>query len=52
MDVNIVRVEFEGFPTAGTYRGHTDMRRHLITGRSTWAEGACEPFDFLLPGIG
>lgn len=50
MDVDITRIEPEGFPTAGTYRGHTDMRQHLITGRSTWAEGACEPVDFFTAG--
>lgn len=50
MDIDIIRIEFEGFPTAGTYRGHTDMRQHLITGRSTWAEGACEPVDFFSAG--
>lgn len=50
MDVDVTRIEFEGFPTAGTYRGHTDMRQHLITGRSTWAEGACEPVDFFTAG--
>ena len=46
MDAGITRVEFEGFPAAGTYQGLTEMRQHLITGRSTWAEGACEPVDF------
>lgn len=50
MDVDITRIEFEGLPTAGTYRGHTDMRQHLISGRSTWAEGACEPVDFFTAG--
>ena len=46
MDSNIIRVEPEGFPTAGTYRGLAEMRKHLMIGRSTWAEGACEPVDF------
>ena len=46
MDADITRIEPEGFPTAGTYQGHSAMRQHLITGRSTWAEGACEPVDF------
>ncbi|MXV16466.1 nuclear transport factor 2 family protein [Hufsiella ginkgonis] len=50
MDADITRIEPEGFPTAGTYRGHTDMRQHLITGRSTWAEGGCEPVDFIAAG--
>lgn len=50
MDADITRIEPEGFPTAGTYRGHTAMRQHLNTGRSTWAEGACEPVDFYTAG--
>ena len=50
MDADITRIEPEGFPTAGTYRGQADMRQHLITGRSTWAEGACEPVDFFTAG--
>lgn len=50
MDSNIFRIEFEGFPAAGTYRGLTEMRQHLINGRSTWAEGTCEPVDFITAG--
>lgn len=50
MNIDIIRIEFEGSPTAGNYRGHTDMRQHLIAGRSTWAEGACEPVDFFPAG--
>lgn len=50
MAVNIIRIEPEGFPTAGVYRGHTDIRQHLITGRSTWADGGCEPVDFFAAG--
>lgn len=44
---DIMRIEPEGFPTAGIYRGHADMRKHLMTGRSTWAEGSCEPIGFM-----
>src|SRR6218665_3164398 len=50
MDEDITRIEFEGFPNSGTYRGHTERRQHLIKGRSTWAEGACEPVDFFAAG--
>lgn len=42
-DPEIVRVEPEGFATAGTYRGRAAVRAHLASGRGTWAEGACEP---------
>lgn len=50
MHSDIVRIEPEGFPTAGTYRGHTEMRQHLKSGRSTWAEGSCDPVNFFVSG--
>ncbi len=50
MDSKIVRIEPEGFPTAGTYRGQAAMRAHLYKGRNTWAEGACVPVDFITAG--
>ncbi|UYL07233.1 nuclear transport factor 2 family protein [Bdellovibrio sp. SKB1291214] len=40
---DIVRVEPEGFPSSGIYRGLDQMKVHLAQGRSTWAEGSCEP---------
>ena len=49
-DPQIVRVEPEGFPTAGTYRGSADVQAHVRTGRATWAEGTCEPEKFLVNG--
>lgn len=49
-DPRIVRVEPEGFPTAGTYRGIVDVQEHVRTGRATWAEGSCEPEKFLVKG--
>lgn len=49
-DPEIVRVEPEGFPTAGTYRGIPDVLEHLKKGRGTWAEGTCEPEKFLESG--
>ena len=42
-DQEIVRIEPEGFPTAGTYRGIPEVQEHITKGRSTWAEGACVP---------
>src|SRR3954471_18802788 len=49
-DPQIVRIEPEGFPTAGTYRGIAEVQEHVRTGRGTWAEGSCEPEKFLING--
>jgi len=49
-DPEIVRVEPEGFPTAGTYRGIEEIREHVTKGRGTWAEGTCDPEQFLEKG--
>ena len=49
-DPQIVRIEFEGFPTAGTYRGSAEVQEHVAQGRGTWAEGTCEPEKFLTHG--
>ncbi|HEY2780173.1 MAG TPA: nuclear transport factor 2 family protein [Steroidobacteraceae bacterium] len=49
-DPEIVRVEPEGFPTAGTYRGIAEVQEHVTKGRGTWAEGTCEPERFLVNG--
>lgn len=49
-DPQIMRVEPEGFPTAGTYRGIAEVQEHVRTGRGTWAEGSCEPEKFLVKG--
>jgi len=49
-DPGIVRVEPEGFPTAGTYRGITEVQEHVSKGRGTWAEGSCEPEKFFVNG--
>ena len=38
-DPQIVRIEPEGFPTAGTYRGIAEVQEHITKGRGTWAEG-------------
>ena len=46
----IVRIEPEGFPTAGTYRGVAEIKEHLVKGRGTWAEGTCDPEEFLENG--
>ena len=49
-DPEIVRIEPEGFPTAGTYRGIAEVQAHITKGRGTWAEGTCEPEQFLTNG--
>jgi uncharacterized protein len=45
-DPQIVRIEPEGFPTAGTYRGIADVQAHMTKGRGTWAEGPASPSNF------
>ena len=49
-DPEIVRIEPEGYETAGTYRGITEVQQHVRKGRGTWAEGSCEPEKFLENG--
>ena len=49
-DPEIERVEFEGSPTGGTYRHLESVKDHVKQGRSTWAEGACEPTHFAAAG--
>jgi ketosteroid isomerase-like protein len=49
-DPRIVRVEPEGFATAGTCRGIADVRENVAKGRGTWAEGSCDPEKFLVNG--
>jgi ketosteroid isomerase-like protein len=49
-DPEIVRIEPEGFPTAGTYRGIAQVQAHVAKGRGTWAEGTCDPERYLENG--
>ena len=49
-DPEIVRIEPDGFPTAGTYRGIAQVQQHVTTGRGTWAEGTCDPEKYLQNG--
>lgn len=49
-DPQIVRIEFEGTPSGGTYHGIEAVREHVAQGRSTWAEGSCEPTNFVISG--
>ena len=50
LDPQIVRIELEGLPSAGTYRGISEVQEHVTKGRGTWAEGSCEPEKFLEHG--
>jgi ketosteroid isomerase-like protein len=47
LDPQIVRIEPEGFPTVGNYRGIAEVQEHVMKGRGTWAEGTCQPEKFL-----
>lgn len=47
-DPQIVRIEPEGFPTSGTYRGIAAVQEQITKGRGTWAEGTCQPEKFLV----
>jgi len=49
-DPEIERIEPTGFPLAGTYRGHAEVKAELSQGRETWAEGSCEPERFIVAG--
>lgn len=49
-DPQIVRIEPEGFPTAGTYRGIPEVQEHVRKGRGSWAEGTCAPEGFFQNG--
>ena len=49
-DPQIVRIEPEGHPTAGTYHGIAEVQEHVSQGRGTWAEGSCDPEEFLVNG--
>lgn len=49
-DPQIVRIEPEGFPTAGAYHGIAEVQEHITKGRGTWAEGTCQPEKFLVNG--
>lgn len=49
-DPQIERVEFEGHPSGGAYHGFEEVKAHFLKGRSTWAEGSCQPERFLVVG--
>lgn len=45
-----IRVETEGFPPPGIYRGLAEIEAHFKKGRGTWAEGGCYPEEILTKG--
>jgi ketosteroid isomerase-like protein len=49
-DPQAERIEPPGFPTAGTYRGISEIQAHIAHGRGTWAEGVCEPERLIAAG--
>ncbi|XOV89138.1 MAG: nuclear transport factor 2 family protein [Pseudomonadota bacterium] len=49
-DSQIVRIEPADFPTAGTYRGISEVQQHVARGRGNWAEGTCTPEQYLVNG--
>ena len=46
MTTNVSRIEFEH----SSFQGKDQLQKHLEDGRSTWAEGACTPVDFMIEG--
>ncbi len=49
-DKDIVRVEPDGFPSSGTYRGLEVVKEQTVRARATWAEGGCFPEEFMVAG--
>jgi uncharacterized protein len=49
-DPQIERIEPAEFPGGGTYHGLAAVTAHVSQGRSTWAEGSCEPERFIIAG--
>lgn len=47
---DVERVEFEDSPNGGAFSGIDAVKEHVEAGRSTWAEGSCEPQAFTLIG--
>jgi uncharacterized protein len=45
-DPQIVRIEPEGFPTSGTYRGIAEVQEHVMKGRGTWPREPASPRNF------
>ena len=38
------------YPGGGTYRGRAELNAHLSKARGSWAEGSCDPVQFIVAG--
>lgn len=47
-DEQIERIEWQGSPAEGVFKGLDAVRAHVVQGRGTWAEGGCEPERFIV----
>jgi len=50
LDAKIEWIEPVEYGKAGTYRGHAAVMAHASQARATWAEGTCEPEQFIVAG--
>jgi ketosteroid isomerase-like protein len=50
LDPQIEWIEPAHYPGGGTHHGVAAAMAHVSQGRSTWAEGACEPEQFIAAG--
>lgn len=49
-DPQIELIDPPGLPSADTYRGYEAFKAHVTQARDTWAEGSCEPEQFVIAG--
>ena len=49
-DADIAWIEPAEYAGGGTYQGRVAVQTHLSRARNTWAEGSCEPEQFISAG--
>lgn len=49
-DPDIEWIEPDDYPGGGARRGHAEFIAHASQGRASWAEGSCEPEQFIVAG--
>lgn len=49
-DAEVEWIEFPEFPGGGTYQGLAAVTAHVSKARMDWAEGTCEPEQFIAAG--